>query len=225
MSFTPLPTIFTETCLDREISFPQILELGCGDGCFREVLTQAGVASWGLDSSGPERGTVAQVVGDALSPPVVPGSLDVLIVPNLLRHLIPGHPTLGFLPGWMELLKPGGSLFIFEDEPADTPDSVAHYRDLMEFLRRLMPKSRGPLLPLREFQALVEAGGSAVDWEFGEARNRYPINAQAVLDFLGRPERAEAWLRGLIEGISRDGLDPGVFWWARARTVTKGTRT
>lgn len=223
MSFTPLPKIFTETCLDPEIPFPQILELGCGDGCFGEVLTHAGLTSWGLDNSGPERGTVAQVVGDALAPPIAAGSLDVLVAPNLLRHLIPGDPGLGFLSRWMELLKPRGSLFIFEDEPGDTPVQVAHYRDLMDFLRRLMPRSRGPLLPLKEFQARVESLDDAVSWEFGQARNRYPINAQVVLDFLGRPENAEAWLKRLIDGISRDGLAPGFFWWARARTVTKGT--
>ena len=223
MSFTPLPKIFTETCSHRDIPFPQILELGCGDGCFRSVLAQAGCPSWGLDLTGPKLGTVAEVVGDALSPPIAVGSLDILLAANLLRHLVPVDRSLRFLARWMDLLKPGGSLFIFEDEPGDTPASVANYRDLMVFLQRLLPENRGPMLPLNDFQPLVKSLGLTARWEFGQARNRYPINAAAVLEFLGVAEQVDRPLGRLIEGIGRDGLDPGNYWWARAQADAEGT--
>jgi transglutaminase-like putative cysteine protease len=86
-----------------------------------------------------------------------------------------------------------------------------------------MPENRGPLLPLTEFQALLKSLGLPARWEFGLARNRYSINADAVLNWLGRGEPLDGWLSRLIEGIGRDGLDPGNFWWARARMSSEGT--
>ena len=223
MSFTPLPKIFTDTCTLPGLSCPQILELGCGDGCFREILTRQGLDSWGLDRSGAELGSVADVVGDALSPPILAGSVDILLAPNLVRHLLPADPALGFLARWLDLLKPGGSLFIFEDEPGDTPAGAAHFKDLIEFLSRLLPESRGSMLPLSEFQALVNSLGLTARWEFGLVRNRYTINAAAVVEWLGIGDPVKGRVKRLIEGIGRDGLDPGYFWWARAQNACEGT--
>ena len=223
MSFTPLPKTFTDICLNPDSPFPQILELGCGDGRFREILVGQGISSWGLDHIGPVGGTVADVVGDALAPPVAVGSLDLLLAPNLLKHLLPTDPALGFLSGWMKMLKPGGSLFIFEDDPRGIPAGVAHYRDLQEFLSRLMPESRGPLLPLADFKTRVSILGLTASWDFGLVRNRQTIDAEAVLAFLGQGGEPVGEPGRLMKGIGRDGLDPGYFWWARASTVVKGT--
>lgn len=224
MSFTPLPKTFTDICNNPDSPFPQIMELGCGDGRFQEVLTGMGISCWGLDHIGPDRGSVADVVGDVLTPPVAAGSLDLLLAANLLRHLVPADTTLGFLARWLELLKPGGSLFIFEDEPSDVPASAAHYRDLQEFLCRLMPESRGPLLALDEFKARVSALGSQVCWDFGLVRNRQSIDAAVVLEFLGRGEQEKGDSGRLMRAIGRDGLDPGFFWWAGA-SVLEGSGT
>jgi len=225
MSFTPLPKTFTDFCINPDLPFPQILELGCGDGCFREILADRGIFSWGLDHIGPEGGTVADVVGDALVPPVAVGSLDFLLAPNLLKHLVPADPALVFLTGWLELLKPGGSLFIFEDDRRDAPAGVANFRDLQEFLSRLMPESRGPLLPLEDFKGRVAVLGSVACWDFGLVRNRQAIDAAAVLEFLGQGGKPTGEPGRLMEAISRDGLDPGYFWWARASMVMEGTGT
>ena len=223
MSFIPLPKTFTDICLNPDSPFLQILELGCGDGRFREILAGQGISSWGLDHVGPQGGTVADVVGDALVPPVALGSLDLLLAPNLLKHLVPADPALGFLSGWMKMLKPGGSLFIFEDDPRDFPAGVAHYRDLQEFLSRLMPESRGPLMPLKVFRARVSILGFAACWDFGLVRNRQTIDAEAALAFLGQGREPMGEPGRLMKNISRDGLDPGYFWWARASVVVKGT--
>jgi SAM-dependent methyltransferase len=223
MSFTPLPKTFTDLCLDPEISLPRILELGCGDGRFREILTGRGIISLGLDRMGPHFGTVADVVGNALLPPVAAGSLDLLVAANLVRHLAPADPSLGFLTRWLLLLKPGGSLFIFEDEPGNSPVGVARYGDLQDFLCRLMPESRGPLLPLAEFQARVSALQSSAGWDYDLVRNRQTINTDAVLEMLGQGGEPVGEPGDLMKAIGRDGLDPGCFWWARASVVLKGT--
>ena len=222
MSFSPLPKTFTDICLHPDFIFPRILELGCGDGRFRSILADLGITSWGLDRFGPEVGTVADVVGDALSPPVARGSLDFLLAANLLRHLVPADPALGFLVGWLELLKPGGSLFVFEDEPGDVPAGVARYGDLQDVLFRLMPQSRGPLLPLTDFKARVANFGAAAGWEFGLVRNRQTIDAEAVLELLRRGGEPTGQVGRVMRGIDRDGLDPGYYWWARASAVSEG---
>jgi SAM-dependent methyltransferase len=222
MSFSPLPKTFTDLCLDPDFSFPRILELGCGDGRFRSILAGRDIPSWGLDRFGPDVGTVADVVGDALFPPVAPGSLDFLLAANLLRHLVPAEPALGFLVGWLELLKPGGSLFIFEDEPGEAPAGVARYGDLQDVLCRLMPQSRGPLLPVVDFKARVANLGTAAGWEFGLVRNRQTIDADAVLALLRRGGEPTGQVGRLMREIDRDGLDPGYYWWARASAVVEG---
>jgi SAM-dependent methyltransferase len=223
MSFTPLPKIFTDICLALDSSKPRILELGCGDGRFRTVLADHDIFSWGLDRLGPAGGTVAHLVGDALALPVAVGSLDLLLVPNLLRHLVPKDPGLGFLARWLDFLKPGGSLFIFEDEPATEPAGAAHYRDLQEFLSRLMPESRGPLLPLADFMARIAAPRFSCNWEFGMIRNTQNLDADVVQAFLdpGTGHRGESGR--LRIGIDRDGLDPGDYWWARASSGMERT--
>jgi len=216
MSFTPLPKIFTDICLALDSSNPQILELGCGDGRFLGVLADHDIFSWGLDRIGPECGTVADLVGDALALPVAAGSLDLLLVPNLLRHLVTTDPALGFLAGWLDLLKPRGSLFIFEDEPVTEPAGAARYRDLQEFLSRLMPESRGPLLSLVDFQARAAAPCFFCNWEFGLIRNTQTIDTEVVLGFLDPGAASSGESDRLRTGIERDGLDPGNYWWARA---------
>ncbi len=225
MSFTPLPKIFTELCLNPDYPFPRILELGCGEGRFRDVLTGRGIPSWGLDRIGRHGGTVADVVGDALSPPVAAGSLDFLLAANLVRHLAPADPTLGFLTRWLGLLNPGGTLFIFEDEPGDSPAGVARYGELQNFLCRLMPESRGPLLRLVEFKARVSALGSPARWDFGLVRNRQTIDSTVVLEMLGRGGGPGTEPGKLMRDIGRDGLDPGYFWWAKTSAGGKGTGT
>jgi len=209
MSFSPLPKTFTDICLHPDFSFPRILELGCGDGRFRSILAERDIPSWGLDRFGPDVGTVADVVGDALYPPVARRSLDFLLAANLLRHLVPADPALGFLTGWMELLKPGGSLFIFEDEPGEAPAGVALYGELQDILCRLMPRSRGPLLPVADFKARVSNLETAAGWEFGLVRNRQTIDSQAVLELLKQGGEPTGQVGRLMRGIDRDGLDPG----------------
>ena len=222
MSFTPLPKTFTDFCNNLVFPISQIMELGCGDGRFSDVLSDLGVAGWGLDRVRPEFGTVADVVGEASSPPVVTASLDLLVVPNLLRHMLPAFSNFSFLGRWLELLKPGGSLFIFEDEPGDESPGEINYRDLQVFLARLLPESRGPLISLEEFKARSSSFRTTASWEFGLVRNGHAIAAEPVLDMLGPGLEAVGEPGRLARNIGRHGLDPGHYWWARAATNAEG---
>ncbi len=223
MSFTPLPKIFTDFCRNADFPVSRILELGCGSGRFRDALSDLGVTSWGLDRVHPQGGTVADVVGEADSPPLLTASLDLLVVPNLLRHMIPALADFSFLGRWLDLLKPGGSLFIFEDEPGTASRGEINYRDLQAFLARLMPESRGPLIPLEEFKTRSSSFQKAAVWEFGLVRNRHTIAAAPVLDMLGPGVAAGGETALLARNIGRDGLDPGHYWWARAISGAEGT--
>ncbi|MEN8005620.1 MAG: methyltransferase domain-containing protein [Candidatus Krumholzibacteriota bacterium] len=223
MSFTPLPRIFTDICRSLDSPTSQIMEFGCGDGRFRDVLSGLGIACWGLDRIGPGGGTVAEVVGEAGSPPVASGSLDLLVVPNLLRHMLPAPADFSFLDRWLELLKPGGSLFIFEDEPGTDSPGKVNYRDLQVFLARLLPESRGALISLEEFQGRSSAFRTRDGWEFGLVRNRQAIATGPVLEMLGPGRQSGGEPARLARNIGQYGLDPGHYWWARATAEAKGT--
>lgn len=192
------------------------MELGCGDGRFAHNLQDYDFKVWGLDRMTPAGGTVADVVGDALLPPVAARSVDILVASNLVRHLTPFAADLDFVGRWLDLLKPGGALFIFEDEPCDHPPGAVNYRDLQEFLRRMMPASRGPLLPLAQFQERLGTRWSGAAWEFGRALNCSQLDPAVVVDLLRQGGRPKGEPGRLIRSITRDGLEPGFFWWARA---------
>gem|GEM_PF-1957679 len=225
MSFTPLPKTFTDFCDSLDSSSPRMLELGCGDGIFMAQMARSGHSFLGLDRVGRDGGTVADIVGDALAPPVAPGTLDVLVIPNLLRHLVPRAPGLEFVKRWLDLLKPGGGLFIFEDQPADLPPGAAHYRDLQEFLRKLMPDSRGPLISLDQFRHRLGGRWESDTWEFGLEKNNWALDAGMVVDMLNQGGKAKGEAGRLVKAIRRDGLDPGYFWWAGTVAASRGSVT
>lgn len=207
MSFTPLPTTFTDLSGVLDPAQSRNLELGVGDGRFQAAAAVCGLRLWGLDLVPPVRGTTADFVGDAFAPPVSSCSLDLLVASNLVRHLLAVGGNLNFLDRWLALLKPGGSLFIFEDEPAAGSGPAGNYRDLQEFLRRLTPETRGPLLPLADFLALSGREFPAVAWDKGMVRNQYRLDSVAVLEFLGAGP--------LWQAIAEKGLEPGQYWWTR----------
>ena len=53
------------------------------------LLAAAGARPWRVDHRSPRAGTVADIVADALAPPLVPGSIRFLVAANLLRQLWP----------------------------------------------------------------------------------------------------------------------------------------
>lgn len=227
MSFTPLPKTLSKILADLDPDRCRVLELGSGDGRFTAELVGAGVPVTGLDRGRPGSGAVADLVGDALAPPVLPGTCDLVLAANLVRHLLPAHPDLRFLRSWVDLLVPGGWLFILEDEPSPRPKGAVRYRQLQEFLARVMPMGRGPLIGLGPFRDLLVRQGSLAGWTFGGDVNRYPLDGGPVVAMLrGGDLDPNGQAARLAADISRDGLDPGRYWWAALkRPLPEESRT
>jgi SAM-dependent methyltransferase len=214
MPFSPLPKSFTDHLAGLDPSTDTVLELGSGEGHFRALVAGRGFPCLGLDLRPPAAGTVCDFVGDARRPPIRSGSVSVLVAANLVRHLVPRHRLPEHLASWRQLLKPGGVLFVFEDEPGQATVGERNFRDLQDFLAQLMPESRGPLLAQQRFRALVEAADDHAAWQFGSAANLETIDATAVVRFLAAGQGTPTGtLAALIRSIGRDGLQPGRYWW------------
>jgi len=166
------------------------------------------------------------IIADALRPSLPRASVDLLVAANLLRHLWP-LPAEAALPGaWFDLLKPMASLYILEDEPTTDPVSARLYRDLQNFLARLLPESRRPLLPLVTFRSRLESCGDegtpgtagdlgSGNWTFGTLVNRWPVSRDSVLTWLRRPDaRGDGEAAKLAAAIAEEGLSYGSYWWA-----------
>ena len=211
MSFDPLPMPL-QKALDRSPA-GRAVELGCGDGHFTRIL--AGRRSWvvGLDRSRPLEPDFPFVVGDAARPPLRPGAWDTVVVPNLLRHL-PAEALAGELwYAWFDLLADDGALYVLEDEPATDPGPAGHYARLQALLAEL--PGRGPLLPLAEFRRRCQRGPARIV-AYGLEPNRYPLDADAVVSLLASGAPAPGGeAAALAADIGRDGIAPGLCWWAR----------
>ncbi len=213
MSFFPLPRTFLDDLSPRPA---RVVELGCGDGRFTAVLRERGLRPLGLDRRSRRQGSAADVVADAVRLPLPDGGVDLLVAANLLRQVWPPGPSAAVPPGWLRCLRPGGLLYIFEDEPGGRPAAARNYRDLQRFLSLLAPGRRRPLLARARFARRLGAG--AAGWTLGRARNRWPVDAGRVaawLDTLGGGPEGEA--ARLAAAIRDRGLDYGTYWWARYR--------
>ncbi|HPF70402.1 MAG TPA: class I SAM-dependent methyltransferase [Candidatus Krumholzibacteria bacterium] len=214
MPFRPLPGPFLDE-VGAVASRPHVaVDLGCGDGALGRLLTGTGLALVGLDLVAEPGALRPLVVGDALRPPLLPGSCDLVLAANLVRHLAPRHRDLGFLSGWLRLLRPGGALYVFEDAPRRAGGPAGHYGRLQDLLARLVPDQRGPLLDLGRFSARARRLGAVV--ASGTFTNSQPLDADAVLALLarGRPRPGDD-VDTLMKAIAADGLACGPAWWAR----------
>ncbi len=221
MPFKPLPGNFLEFLSHlEEVPDPLVVDLGSGDGAFGRLLDQSGIQVIELDCSSLATGTSIPLRGDALHPPFLSRSLDCLLAGNLWRHLLVQNPGGDFLTCWLDLLKPGGTLFIFEDEP-DTDDRAArNYRDFQSFLAQLMPDCRGSLLSRDYFLEWAHGLIPAQNWHCGTLMNQNKPNSTAVCQML-----TANWTTPipggsageLLAAIERFGLSYGSYWWASAK--------
>lgn len=209
MPFCPLPTTFLD---DLARADGGVLELGAGGGDFTRLLRERGARVVALD----RRRGAAQVLGDALAPPVRPRSFSLVVVANLTRHLWRRFDPASGPAVWRDLVAPGGSLYIFEDQPARAPRAVRNYRDLQAFLAGLHDLRRGPLLPFADFAAARARWRWPGEWCDGMVPNGWPANPEAVLALLTGDRRdAGGPADKLRQAIARDGLAYGSYWWAR----------
>ena len=215
MPFSPLPCPFLDEAGALALRPHVAVELGCGAGDFGAVLASTGLKVLGLDTGRPLPPDRPAVLGDALRPPLLPGSCDLLIAANLVRHLAPRRPELDFLAAWIGLLRPGGALYVFEDEPRGGPGPAGNYGRLQTLLAKVAPDGRGPLLGRDVFVQKATALQLTVA-DSGTWTNTWPLDARAVLTMLasGRPEPGGDVAR-LMRAIGRDGIACGPAWWAR----------
>ncbi|MEZ4389322.1 MAG: class I SAM-dependent methyltransferase [Candidatus Krumholzibacteriia bacterium] len=212
MPFSPLPATFLE---DLARCGPgEVLELGSGHGAFTAVLAELGCRPVTLDRAGLWRGEGPDVVGDALAPPLRT-RFRVVVAANLVRHLWPRLKPSG--PGvWQDLVAPGGSLWLLEDEPCKRPQAARNYRDLQDLLAALQPLVRGPLLPQRAFLSASRGWPARGTWTAGQTANTWPADVEAVEAMLlaGRPAPGGP-VASLLDSLARVGLSYGRYWWAR----------
>jgi len=89
MPFAPLPTNFLNIFDNLSDSGFTILELGCGEGNFSQLIKRSGISLFGMDYSVLSGNNDLHLVGNALCPPILPGSVDLILAANLVRHLLP----------------------------------------------------------------------------------------------------------------------------------------
>jgi len=213
MSFDPLP----KSLLRRLQEEPGlcVLDLGCGDGRFGRVLAGNGARPVGLDRCPPGLGSSAQVVGDVVYPPLAVGCWSMVAAANLVRHLAAGAALVPVVNRWLDLLTPGGDLYLLEDAPGGQEPAQRNYAALQDLLAEL--PDRGPLLDREEIVGRLECSDAQVV-EAGSMFNIYDLDATAVVSMLRRgelPEESPA--ARLAAAIERDGVACGPYWWLHLR--------
>ncbi len=161
----------------------------------------------------------AVVAGDVRVPPVAHGAWDLVVLPNLVRHLLAdAAPALPW-ETWWALLADRGELVVLEDRPLEDPGPAGHYTRLQAFLAGL--PGRGPLLGRKAFRRLLAPGPFEVV-DSGTCGNSYGVDADAVVALLrsGQPDPGSE-ADELAAAIARDGISLGDYWWARI--ARKGT--
>jgi len=219
--FEPLPEIFLDQiALLQSKNNAGILDLGSGEGAFGRLLKASGLPVVELDCSSLASGGSLAVRGDALNPPFLEGSLDCLISGNLVRHLMVQDISGNFLNQLLNLLKPQGTFFIFEDEPDSIAADARNFKDLQAFLAEMMPHHRGPLISLEFFEEWADKLVPAQIWQSGIERNLNSPNVEAVLNMLtanGMPPNPASRAGQILESIKVNGLSYGSYWWASTK--------
>lgn len=215
MSFSPLPAPFLEFLSRCDHPQARALDLGCGEAVSWAAAAPSALSIVALDRRGPAAGSGAGLVGDALRPPLRPASFDLVVASNLFRHILEAAAPIDPLPPWQDLLRPGGALFLFEDEPGDRTPAERNYAALQSLLARLVPESRGSLLAQESFLAARDRAGDRDRWRSGVERNGERADVEAVLAWLKTGAvQAGGEVGRLVDRIERHGLDYGHYWWA-----------
>ncbi len=120
-SVRPTPSVVrVARSLQRHLRGGRVLDLGCGEGRHTLLFAKRGFSTVGLDyNSAPLRrvaerahrarlaGRIRLVMGDALLPPIKPGSFDIVVDYGCFHHVKKADWSI-YLSHVLGLLKPGG---------------------------------------------------------------------------------------------------------------------
>ncbi len=217
LSFEPFPSVFLEF-VEQLQALPEatVVDLGAGSGEFGRFLKIYGIETIELDCSVLAQGSSIALRADALQPPLLPQSIDCLLAGNLWRHLSVQKNLKLVLADWLGLLKPGGRLFIFEDEPDFNDPSAVNFKELQAFLAQLQPHYRGPLISLDFFLEWAGKNFPLQTWLSGLETNQNSPDISAVLEMLtgqGINPKPTGTAGRLLKSINNHGLNYGKYWW------------
>ncbi|MCD2450814.1 class I SAM-dependent methyltransferase [Methylicorpusculum oleiharenae] len=120
-----------------------VLELGCSHGSFVSLLRQAGYDASGVEMSpwvvdfGQKTFDIPIFVGPVENLDITPGSLDVIVLMDVLEHLPDPSATMAHC---LKLLKPDGLLLIQTPQFREEIDYLALVETKGRFLEMLIPE-------------------------------------------------------------------------------------
>ena len=208
MAFTPLPGVLVNDFLKNPNAV--VLELGSGNSLFSDVI-KSYTQVIQLDIEPTYNSSFTQVKADAAEIPFRKASVDILMVPNLWRHL---NDRLKLLDYWQSFLSDSGVIFILEDDTESSNIAESNYQELQRLLCRTGPSWRGELISFSDgVESILSTATEESSWRFGSAKNSYQVNSleKLVAMLCSLPDKPNR----LIDSIKMYGLSYGQFWWAR----------
>jgi len=208
MAFTPLPGVLVNDFSKN--SNAVVVELGSGNSLFSEVV-KAYTQVIQLDLVPTYNSEFTQVKADVAEIPFRRASVDILLVPNLWRHL---NSRLELLDYWQYFLSDSGVMYILEDDTESCNKAESNYQELQSLLCKIGPTWRGELIPFSEgVDSIMSAAKEELLWCFGSSKNSYQVNSlEKLLVMLSSlPDKPNR----LIDSIKKHGISYGQYWWAR----------
>ncbi len=208
MAFIPLPGVLVNDFLKNPNAV--VVELGSGNSFFSEVV-KAYTQIIQLDLAPSCNSNFTQVKADAAEIPFRKASVDIMLVPNLWRHL---KCRLKLLDYWQYFLSDSGAIYILEDDTESSNIAESNYQELQSLFCRIGPTWRGELISFSDgVDSILSTAKEDSLWCFGSAKNSYQVNSlEKLLAMLSNlPDTPNQ----LIDSIKEHGLSYGHYWWAR----------
>lgn len=208
MSFLPLPGIL-KSDIDSNVD-GTIIELGSGNSFFTDIVSQTCKVIQ-LDLSPHIQSNYLSIKADALMVPLREKSIDIILVPNLWRHISNKESAISY---WLQYLNNSGVLYLFEDDVIAHSIAEQNYLAVQSLLAKLSPIPRGKLLSSQDgISFLTSKFSNPLAWSFGVQKNEYPVKSiESIIDMISLLPGSH---KGLMESIANHGISYGRYWWAR----------